>query len=32
MKVELINKEFSLSLAGFSGIATNKNYAGTAFH
>jgi len=31
MKVEIINKNFSLDIYGFSGIAVNKDYAGTAF-
>ena len=31
MKIEIINKELSLIVAGFSGIAANGNYAGTAF-
>jgi hypothetical protein len=31
MKVEIINKNFTLDIYGFSGIAINKDYAGTAF-
>ena len=31
MKVEIINKNFTLDIYGFSGIAVNKDYAGTAF-
>ena len=31
MNVEIIEKPLSLSLYGFSGIAMNKDYAGTAF-
>ena len=31
MKVEIINKHFTLDIYGFSGIAVNKDYAGTAF-
>jgi len=31
MKVEIINRNFTLDLYGFSGIAVNKDYAGTAF-
>jgi hypothetical protein len=31
MKVEIINIGLKLHISGFSGIATNKNYAGTAF-
>ncbi|MCO5946572.1 GyrI-like domain-containing protein [Mucilaginibacter flavidus] len=31
MKTEIINKELKLAVSGFSGIAANKNYAGTAF-
>jgi effector-binding domain-containing protein len=31
MNVEVINKELSLNIYGFSGTAINKNYAGTAF-
>ena len=31
MKIEIINKELKLDISGFSGIAANKNYAGTAF-
>ena len=31
MKVEIINKNFRLDIYGFSGMAINKDYAGTAF-
>ena len=31
MQVEIINKELTLNLYGFSGVALNKDYAGTAF-
>ena len=31
MKLEIIDKPLSLTLYGFSGIANNKDYAGTAF-
>jgi hypothetical protein len=31
MNVEIINKNFSLDIYGFSGTAINKDYAGTAF-
>ena len=31
MDVEIINKKLTLDLYGFSGIAINKDYAGTAF-
>jgi hypothetical protein len=31
MQVEIINKNFTLDLYGFSGIAINKDYAGAAF-
>jgi predicted transcriptional regulator YdeE len=31
MKVEIITKNFTLNIYGFSGIAVNKDYAGTAF-
>ena len=31
MKIEIINQELKLTISGFSGIAANKNYAGTAF-
>ena len=31
MNVETINKKLDLNIHGFSGIATNKDYAGTAF-
>jgi hypothetical protein len=31
MKVEIINKNFTIDIYGFSGIAVNKDYAGTAF-
>ncbi|MCW3119104.1 MAG: Bacterial transcription activator, effector binding domain [Chitinophagaceae bacterium] len=31
MKTEIIHKELTLDLSGFSGIAANKDYAGTAF-
>jgi hypothetical protein len=31
MNIEIINKNFNLTLFGFSGIAINKDYAGTAF-
>jgi hypothetical protein len=31
MSIEIIDKPLSLSLHGFSGIAMNKDYAGTAF-
>ena len=31
MPVEIINKPFSLDIYGFSGVAINKDYAGTAF-
>jgi len=31
MKIEIIHNELKLSVSGFSGVATNKNYAGTAF-
>jgi len=31
MKIEIINKALQLDISGFSGVATNKNYAGTAF-
>ena len=31
MNIEIIMKKLELSIYGFSGIATNKDYAGTAF-
>ena len=31
MNVEIINKNLALNIYGFSGIALNKDYAGTAF-
>jgi hypothetical protein len=31
MKVEIINKNFTLDIYGFSAIAVNKDYSGTAF-
>ncbi len=31
MNVEIINKPFRLDIYGFSGVALNKDYAGTAF-
>jgi predicted transcriptional regulator YdeE len=31
MNIEIINKDLSLEIYGFSGIAINKDYAGTAF-
>jgi len=31
MNVEIINNNFSLVIYGFSGVAINKDYAGTAF-
>jgi hypothetical protein len=31
MNVEIINKPFLLHIHGFSGVAVNKDYAGTAF-
>jgi hypothetical protein len=31
MKVEIINKNFAVDIYGFSGVAINKDYAGTAF-
>ena len=31
MRVEIIDKVLKLNISGFSGIAVNKNYAGTAF-
>jgi len=31
MKVEIISTVLKLDISGFSGIAANKNYAGTAF-
>lgn len=31
MKIEIIDKELKLTVSGFSGVAVNKNYAGTAF-
>src|SRR5258705_9982685 len=31
MKVEIINKNLTLDIYGVSGIAVNKDYAGTAF-
>jgi GyrI-like small molecule binding domain len=31
MNIEIINKPFALTIYGFSGIAINKDYAGTAF-
>jgi effector-binding domain-containing protein len=31
MKTEIITKNFKLDIYGFSGIAVNKDYAGTAF-
>ena len=31
MSIEIINKELKLDISGFSGVAVNKNYAGTAF-
>jgi len=31
MNVEIIKEPFSLTIHGFSGIATNKDYVGTAF-
>ena len=32
MNVEVLHKNFTLSIYGFSGIALNKDYVGTAFH
>ena len=31
MEIEIINNPLKLNISGFSGIAVNKNYAGTAF-
>jgi len=31
MNVEIIDKNFRISIYGFSGVAVNKDYAGTAF-
>ncbi|MEP6611746.1 MAG: hypothetical protein ABJA76_07670, partial [Mucilaginibacter sp.] len=31
MKIEIIDKELKFTISGFSGVAANKNYAGTAF-
>lgn len=31
MKPEIINKNFKVNIYGFSGVVTNKDYAGTAF-
>ena len=31
MHVEIVNKNLALDISGFSGIAINKDYAGTAF-
>jgi effector-binding domain-containing protein len=31
MEVEIIDKELRLAISGFSGVAMNKDYAGTAF-
>jgi predicted transcriptional regulator YdeE len=31
MSIEIINKSFQLDILGFGGIATNKDYSGTAF-
>ncbi len=31
MKVEIVNKNFTLDIYGFSGVAINKDYARTAF-
>ena len=31
MNVEIINKDLTIDIYGFSGIAVNKDYAGTAF-
>ena len=31
MNIEIINKNLALDMHGFSGVAINKNYAGTAF-
>ena len=31
MDVEIINKELSINIYGFSGVALNKDYKGTAF-
>ena len=31
MKVEIINKKFTIDIYGYSGLAVNKDYAGTAF-
>ena len=31
MNIEIINKKLELNIYGFSGIAANKDYAGTAF-
>jgi predicted transcriptional regulator YdeE len=31
MNIEIINKNFALEIYGFSGIAINKDYTGTAF-
>jgi hypothetical protein len=31
MDIEIITKNFQLDIYGFGGIATNKDYAGTAF-
>lgn len=31
MEIEIINTDFTLNMHGFSGIAINKDYAGTAF-
>ena len=32
MKVEVINKDFTLEIYGFSGVAINKDYSRTAIH
>jgi len=31
MEIKIINNQLNLNISGFSGIAVNKNYAGTAF-
>jgi len=31
MNIEIINKNFTIDIYGFSGMAPNKDYAGTAF-
>ncbi|BAU54427.1 hypothetical protein [Mucilaginibacter gotjawali] len=31
MNIEIINRKLKLEISGFSGVAANKNYAGTAF-